>query len=89
MAEIYEDSLYGQVIARDWDNEFVSGVSILVDGEEECIVESDNNGKKLFDYVDHWVTVDGFVRETSRDLRIKVRSFTLEDGMDYIDYDNW
>lgn len=89
MAEIYEDSVYGQVIARDWDNESVTEVSIMVDGEEELIVESDKNGNKLFDYVDHWVTADGLVKETARDLRFKVRSFTLEDGMDYTDDDNW
>lgn len=87
--DIYEDTLYGQVLPLDWNDDAISGVMLLVDGEDEFIVEPDKNGKRLYDYIDHWMTVEGIVKETARELRIKVRKFTLEDEMDYSDDDNW
>ncbi|MDD3310588.1 hypothetical protein [Pseudodesulfovibrio sp.] len=87
--DIYEDSLFGQILPLDWDDESVSGVILLVDGEEEFIIEHDDNGKDLMDHVDRWVTVEGVVTEEDDELRIKVRNYTLEDELDYESDEDW
>lgn len=87
--DIFEETLYGQVLPLDWDNDSVSGVVLLVDGEEEFVVEPDKNGKRLFDLIDRWVTAEGIVKETDEEFRFKVRSFTIEDEVDYDSDDNW
>ena len=87
--EIYEDQVYGQVLPLKWDKDFVCGVVILVDGEEEYIVDTDKNGLELVEYVDRWITADGLIRETSKDIRIRVNNFTVEDNWEYQDDDNW
>lgn len=87
--DIYEDTLYGQIMPFDWDNESVSGVTILVDGEDEFVVENDENAELLLDYIDRWVTVEGVITENGDDLRIKVRNYTIEDGLDYDGDSDW
>ncbi|QGY39547.1 hypothetical protein GM415_05245 [Pseudodesulfovibrio cashew] len=87
--DVYEETLYGQVLPLDWDNESVSGVVLLVDGEEEFVVEPDKNGKKLYDLIDRWVTAEGVIREYPNELRFQVRSYKVEDELDYMDDDNW
>lgn len=87
--DMYEETLYGQILPLDWDNDSVSAVALLVDGEEEFVVEPDVNGKQLFDHIDRWVTAEGIIKETDDECRIKVRSFSLEDDLDYDSDDNW
>ncbi len=90
MAEdVYEDSLFGQVLPLDWDNEIATGVVILVDGEEEFIVEHDETGESLVEYIDRWVTAQGLITETEDELRIKVRNYRLDDNLDYDKDDDW
>lgn len=90
MAEdVYEDSLFGQVLPLDWDNEIATGVVILVDGEEEFIVEHDETGESLVEYIDRWVTAQGLITETEDELRIKVRNYRLDDNLDYDSDDDW
>lgn len=87
--DMYEDSLYGQILSSDWDDESLPGLVLLVDGSEEVIVENDENSESLEDYVDRWVTVEGVITETNDELRIKVRNYTFEDGIDFEDDDAW
>lgn len=87
--DFYEDAVFGQVLPLDWDDEAVSGVVILVDGEEEFIVENDETGESLADHVDRWVTAEGLITENDDELRIKVRNYTLDDNLDYDGDDNW
>lgn len=87
--DIYEDSLYGQVLPLDWDNETVSGLLLLVDGEEEFAIENDEQSDSLVDYIDRWITAEGVITENDDELRIKVRNYTLEDDIDYEDDDSW
>ena len=44
---------------------------------------------KLYDHLDRWVTVEGVVTEEDDELRIKVRSYTLEDELDYESDEDW
>lgn len=87
--DVYEDSLYGQILPAEWNNEAVSGLVLLVDGEEEFAIENDDNGELLVDFIDRWVTVEGVIIESDEDLRIKVRNYTLEDSLDFGDDDRW
>ncbi|CCH50227.1 hypothetical protein [Pseudodesulfovibrio piezophilus] len=87
--EIYEDSLYGQVLPLDWDDDAVSGIVILVDGEEEFLVENNENGEQLIDHIDRWVTAQGIITESEDEYRIKIRNYKLEDEMDYQSDDDW
>lgn len=87
--DIYEDSLYGQVLPLDWDNESVSGLLLLVDGEEEFAIENDEQSDSLVEYIDRWITAQGIITENDDELRIKVRNYTLEDDIDYEDDDAW
>lgn len=88
-ADIYEDSLYGQVLPADWNNETVSSLILLVDGEEEFIIESNDQCEVLVDHIDRWITAEGIITETDEELRIKVRNYTLEDEIDYDGDDSW
>ncbi|QJB56818.1 hypothetical protein [Pseudodesulfovibrio sp. zrk46] len=87
--DIYEDSLYGQLIPADWNKETVSSLILLVDGEEEFTIENNEEGEELLDYIDRWITAEGIITETDEELRIKVRNYTLEDEMDYEGDDAW
>lgn len=87
--DVYEDSLYGQLLASDWDEDIAPGIVLLVDGAEEVIVENDENGEQLEDYIERWVTVEGIITETDDEVRIKVRNYTFEDSIDYEDDDSW
>ena len=88
--DVYEDSLFGQILPMDWDDETVSGgIVLLVDGEEEFIVELDDNGESLVDHIERWVTAEGIVTEDEDELRIKVRNYTLEDEIDYDTDEDW
>ncbi len=87
--DVYEDSLYGQILPSEWTDEAVSGLMLLVDGEEEFEVERDENVDSLVDFVDRWVTLEGVITESDDGLRIKVRNYLLEDEMEYQDDDAW
>lgn len=90
MAEdIYEDSVFGQVLPLGWDNDTISGIVILVDGEEEFIVEHDETGESMVAHVDRWVTAEGLITESDDEFRIKVRGYTLDDSLDYDTDDDW
>ncbi|MBI9080103.1 MAG: hypothetical protein JEY79_10240 [Pseudodesulfovibrio sp.] len=88
-SEIYEETIYGQVLPINWNDDAPDGLMILVDGEEELIVELDKNGMLLMDHVDRWVRAEVLIKEEEDELRIKVKDFNLEDEWDYIDDDNW
>lgn len=87
--DIYEDSLYGQILPSDWDNERVSSLILLVDGEEEFIIEKNDQSESLLNHIDRWITAEGVITETNKALRIKIRSFKLEDDIDYEGDDDW
>lgn len=87
--DIYEDSLHGQILPSDWNNETVSSLVLLVDGEEEFSIESNENCDALVDHIDRWITAEGIITETDDELRIKVRNYRLEDEMDYESDDAW
>ena len=86
---IYEDTLYGQILPLDWDNESVSRIILLVDGEEEFIIEKDENSLRLMDLIDRWVTLEGVINEKDDELNIRVRNYTIEDEMDYESDEDW
>lgn len=87
--DVFEDTLFGQILPQEWDNETVAAVVLLVDGEEEFIIEKDEDGESLFAHIDRWVTVEGVITETDDEMRIKVRNYTLEDALDYDSDDRW
>ncbi|WP_319471790.1 hypothetical protein [uncultured Pseudodesulfovibrio sp.] len=87
--DIYEDALYGQVVPSDWNNETVSSLILLVDGEEEFVIENNEHSETLVEHIDRWITAEGIITEADDELRIKVRSYTLEDGIDYEGDDAW
>lgn len=87
--DMYEDSLYGQILSAEWEDDTLPGIVLLIDGSEEVIVENDENSEQLEDYIDRWVTLEGIITETEDELRIKVRNYTFEDTIDYEDEDAW
>lgn len=87
--EIYEDSLYGQILPTEWNNETVSTLVLLVDGEEEFIIENNEHRDALLDHIDRWITADGIITETDDELRIKIRNYNLENELDYEGDDAW
>lgn len=87
--DIYEDSLYGQVLPLEWDNDSVSSLVLLVDGSEEFIVENDEVSENLIAHIERWVTAEGVITEDDEELRIKVRNYTLEDDLDYESDEDW
>lgn len=87
--DIYEDSLYGQLIPADWNKETVSSLILLVDGEEEFVIENNEQSEALLEYIDRWITAEGIITENDDELRIKIRNYTLEDGIDYEGDDAW
>lgn len=87
--DIYEDSLYGQIQPGNWDNETVSDLILLVDGDEEFLIENDDYHEVLVNHIDRWITAEGIITETDDELRIKVRNYTLEDEMDFEGDDAW
>jgi len=88
-ADFYDDTIYGQILPVEREDDDESGLMILVDGEEEFLVEPDKNGLKLMDHMDKWVTAQGTVTEEGDELLIRVRDFTLDDDWSYGDDDNW
>ncbi|BCS87496.1 hypothetical protein [Pseudodesulfovibrio sediminis] len=87
--DVYEDTIFGQVIPLDWDDEAVTGLALLVDGEEEFIVEPDEMGEGLLELIDRWVTIEGVIHESDSEIRIRVRNYTMDDEIDYDLDDNW
>lgn len=87
--DIYEDSLYGQVLPSNWNNETVSSLILLVDGEEEFTIENNEHSETLVEHIDRWITAEGVITENDDELRIKVRNYKLEDEMDYEGDDAW
>ena len=87
--ETYQDTLYGQLVPSGWDNDEVSELVLLVDGEEEFILETNEFSKILTNYTDRWITVQGLITATDDELRIKIHAYTLEDEMQFGDDDAW
>ncbi len=87
--DIYEDSIYGQILPMEWNKDEVSALVLMVDGEEEFIVEHDDNGESLVDHIDRWVTAEGVITETDEEIRIKIRNYIIEDDMDFNTDDDW
>lgn len=87
--DVYEDTVYGQILPLDWDDDSVTQLVLLVDGEEEFLVEPDENGWRLTDLIDRWITAQGVVEESDDEFRIKIRNFKVEDEIDYDDDDDW
>ncbi|MFH1913809.1 MAG: hypothetical protein ABIK45_06010 [Pseudomonadota bacterium] len=88
-ADFYDDTIYGQILPVEREDDDEAGLMILVDGEEEFLVEPDKNGLKLMDHMDKWVTAQGTVAEDGDELLIRVRDFTLDDDWNFGDDDNW
>ncbi|WP_285905240.1 hypothetical protein [Pseudodesulfovibrio pelocollis] len=88
-ADCYDDTIYGQILPVEREDDDEAGLMILVDGEEEFLVEPDKNGLKLMDHMDQWVTAQGTVTEEGDELLIRVRDFTLDDDWNFGDDDNW
>lgn len=87
--DIYEDTVYGQILPSEWDNERVSSLILLVDGDEEFIIEKNEQADSLVNHIDRWITAEGVITETNKSIRIKVRNFKLEDDIDYEEEDDW
>lgn len=88
-SDIYQDTLYGQLVPSGWDNDAVSELVLLVDGEEEFSIKKDEFSKVLTNYIDRWITVQGVVTETDDDISIKILGYTLEDEMQFGGDDAW
>lgn len=89
-SDVYDGTIYGQVLPLDWDNDVVTKLAIVVDGEDEFIIEQDKNGQKLLDHIDMWINAEGLIKETDEEIRIRIRDFTLEDdNWNYGDDDKW
>ncbi|WP_419778301.1 hypothetical protein [Maridesulfovibrio sp.] len=88
-SDIYQDTLYGQLVPSGWDNETVSELVLLVDGEEEFCIEKDEFSKLLTNYIDRWITVQAVVTETDDDMSIKILGYNLENEMQYGTDDAW
>jgi len=89
MADTYEEILYGQILPIEGDDGSDEGIILLVEGEEEFVIELDKTGRKLCDHLDKWIRAEGIVKETPRELRFKIRSYTFEDDLDYDSDDDW
>jgi len=87
--DIYEDTVYGQILPSEWDNDRVSSLILLVDGDEEFIIEKNEQADTLVNHIDRWITAEGVITETNKSIRIKVRNFKLEDDIDYEEDDDW
>ncbi|WP_319763724.1 hypothetical protein [Maridesulfovibrio sp.] len=87
--ETYQDSLYGQILPSSWDEDIVSEIVLLVDGEEEFNIENDEFSKILSNYIDRWVSVQGLITEDEEEIRIKIHNYTLEDEMNFGGDDTW
>lgn len=87
--DIYEDSLYGQIIPHEGSDDAESGIVLLVDGEEEFVIEPNENGLFLANYMERWITAQGLIVESEEELRIKIRSYTVEDELDYAGDGDW
>lgn len=87
--DIYEDSLYGQIVPQEGSGDAEPGLVLLVDGEEEFVIEPNENGLFLTNYVERWITAQGIIMESEEELRIKIRNYTLEDEFDYAGDGDW
>lgn len=87
--DAYEETLYGQILPLEWEDDRVSEVALFVDSEEEFVIETHGLGKKLLDLVDRWVTIDGVVEERGEELRLKVRDFKVDKEFEYSFEDEW
>lgn len=88
-SEQYQETVYGQILPLEGDDDSEPGLMILMDGEEEFIVDLDKNGMKLMDHIDKWVTAEGLVSEDDEELRITVKTFKLDEDWEYNDDDKW
>lgn len=88
-SDIYEDTVYGQILPLEWEGDVVTGLVLLVDGEEEFVIEQDEAGSRLTELIDRWVTAEGIVEESEDEFRIKIRNFKVDDELDYDGDDNW
>ena len=88
-SDIYQETLYGQLVPSGWDDDTVSELVLLVDGEEEFSIENDEYSKLLANYIDRWITMQVVVTETDDDISVKVLGYTLEDEMQFGGEDAW
>ena len=79
-------SLTGQVVefdAESFDEDFGDrdySVALVVDGDEEYLVDPDEEGVRLRENMDHWVSVEGELYETDACNVLKVHNFEVEQG---------
>jgi hypothetical protein len=72
-----EKTIIGTVRPYEWDeDDNVVGVCIVDGDDEEFVVQSDDKGQQLLDYLDYDVSVSGLVREAGGERWIAVRRFT-------------
>lgn len=88
--EQFSDTIYGQVIPYNDDENENYQYAILVDNEEEYIVQPDSNSGRLEEYMDRWVRAEVFVTETDDLFLIKIKDIEPEEsGWQYADEDTW
>lgn len=77
--------LTGQVVQCDFDvEEGFYEVMLIVEGEEAYIIEPDQEGGRLEEHLDRWVSVKGEVEEKDEMFFLSVHEFDLEDdGLSY------
>jgi hypothetical protein len=75
----------GIVIPVDWDEEGNAlAVAILGAGEQEYMIEQDEKGKELLEFIRHQVEVDGVVREAIKGRKtVTVKSYRLKTHGDW------
>ena len=75
-------TLKGIIIPVDWDNEGnVIAIAISTHGEEEYLICNDNNGKKLFNFIQNLVKVSGKIKEVAGIKLIKINKIEKCIGM--------
>jgi len=74
----------GIVIPVDWDEEGNAfAVAISSPDEQEYVIEQDEKGKELLEFIRHEIEVDGVVRKAIKGRKtITVRSYRLKTGGD-------
>jgi len=67
-------TLKGIIIPVDWDNNGnIIAIAISTHGEEEFLICNDNNGKKLFNFIQNLVRVSGKIKEVAGIKLIKIK----------------
>ena len=74
----------GIVISVDWDEEGNTlAAAISCSNEQEYLIEQDEKGKELLEFIRHEIEVDGVVRKAIKSRKtITVRSYRLKTGGD-------